>query len=350
MGGIKKMKRIIVFCLAVVVALAICACTATAPEVTNTSSAKDTGTEVTDTQAVESAQSAAVDEAKTSGFTYGVSLQTLNGAFHLAELSGIEKAVKEIDPTGEIVALGADKQPDLQVEQFEDLISKGVDIILVDPVDSGSIKTALLSAQAAGIPVVNIDSPVNDLDLVISVNQSDNYMAGQIAGQAILDKMGDEGKIAILNHPSVQACADRARAMYDLLADYPNIKVVADLNFIGATNRAQEMIETILIAHPDLDAVFCIADCGSYGAVAAAKANGYKPGDILITGVDGEQAAADLIKEGWMLGTSAQFADQLGYLGIEVAFKYLTGKAIEESILVDVQFVDSSNVDSYVGF
>ena len=92
------------------------------------------------------------------GHVYGASLQTLNGAFHLALKAGIEAAVADIDPEGTCIILGADKEPDLQVDQFEDLISKGCDVILVDPVDSGSINTALIAAADAGIPVVNLDS------------------------------------------------------------------------------------------------------------------------------------------------------------------------------------------------
>ena len=284
------------------------------------------------------------------GFVYGASLQTLNGAFHLALKDGIEAAIAEIDPEGTCIVLGANKEPDLQVEQFEDLISKGCDIILVDPVDSGSIRTALLAAADAGIPVVNIDSGVDDKDLVVASDSSDNYQAGQIAAEHIVEAIGGEGNVAVLSHPSVEACKVRADAFYDVIADYPGITVVADLNFSGDTDTAQNMIETVLMAYPDLAAVFCIADCGAYGAVAAAKANGYNPGDIKITGVDGEQVAADYVKEGWMLGTSAQDANQLGYMGIELAYAYLTGEDYEVENLIDTVFVDAEAAATYVGF
>lgn len=284
------------------------------------------------------------------GFVYGASLQTLNGAFHLALKEGIEAAVAEIDPEGTCIILGADKEPDLQVDQFEDLISKGCDIILVDPVDSGSIRTALMAAADAGIPVVNIDSGVDDKDLVVASDSSDNYQAGQIAAEHLVEAIGGKGNVAVLNHPSVEACKLRADAFYDVIADYPDITVVADLNFSGDTDTAQNMIETTLMAYPDLAAVFCIADCGAYGAVAAAKANGYNPGDIKITGVDGEQVAADYVREGWMLGTSAQDANKLGYMGIELAYAYLTGAEFEVENLIETIFVDAEVAETYVGF
>ena len=287
---------------------------------------------------------------KQGGFTYGVSLQTLNGAFHLAVKAGVEAGVAAIDPEGTCIILGADKEPDLQVEQFEDLVSKGCDIILVDPVDSGSIKTALLAAQEAGIPVVNIDSTVNDTDLVVAMDSSDNYQAGLIAAEKIVEAIGGKGNVAVLNHPSVEACKLRADAFYAVAANYPEINIVGDMNFNGDTDTAQNMIETILMAYPDLAAVFTIADCGAYGAVAAAKANGYKPGDIKITGVDGEQVAADYVKEGWMLGTSAQDANKLGYMGVELAFAHLTGAEYQRENLIDTIFVDAEVAETYVGF
>lgn len=294
--------------------------------------------------------SASIAEEKEGGFIYGASLQTLNGAFHLALKAGIEAGVAEIDPEGTCIILGADKEPDLQVDQFEDLIAKGCDVILVDPVDSGSIKTALLAAAEAGIPVVNIDSGVDDKDLVIASDSSDNYQAGKIAAEKIVEALGGKGNVAVLSHPSVEACKLRADAFYDVIADYSDIKVVADLNFSGNTDTAQNMVETVLMAYPDLAAVFCIADCGAYGAVAAAKANDYNPGDIKITGVDGEQVAADYVKEGWMLGTSAQDANELGYMGIELGYAYLTGVEFQVDNLVETLFVDAEVAKTYVGF
>ena len=198
--------------------------------------------------------------------------------------------------------------------------------------------------------MVNIDSGVDDKDLVIAANSSDNYQAGLIAAKKIVEMIDGKGNVAVLNHPSVEACKLRADAFYDVIAEYPEIKVVADLNFSGDTDTAQNMIETVLMAYPDLSAVFCIADCGAYGAVAAAKANGYNAGDIKITGVDGEQVAADYVKEGWMLGTSAQDANKLGYMGIELAYAYLTGASFEAENLIDTIFVDAEMAETYVGF
>jgi len=273
---------------------------------------------------------------------------THNNSFFLAEIEGVELAAAEIWGDN-VEILKPDPALDVtkQIEQCQDLVNKGVHALLIDAVDVDAIQPAVEAAKAAGIPVIAIDTAIPNLksDLLTEV-YSDNTKAGRIAAQELIDKIGGAGEIAILNHPEVACVRERTDGLAEVLKDYPDVKIVADVSSHGNVVEAQQTMETFIQAHPNLKGVFAINDPTAQGAIAAIKAAGL---DIKVVSIDGSQSAIDMIKDGELLCSAAQDPIEIGRRATEAVRDYLEGKTVEETIVIDTFPINGENWSDYDG-
>ncbi len=280
--------------------------------------------------------------------TVGISVMTHNNAFFLAEIEGFEAAAKEI--WGENVEiLKPDPTLDVtkQVEQCQDMVNKGVKALLIDSVDVDAIKPAVDAAKSANIPVIAIDTAIPNLksDLLCEI-YSDNVKAGRIAGEQLINKIGGEGEIGILNHPEVACVRERTDGLNEILKDNPNVKIVADVATHGNVVESQQAMETYIQSHPNLKGVFAINDPTAQGAIAAIKASGL---DIKVVAIDGSQSAIDMIKAGELVCSAAQDPKAIGKKAAEVVRDYLEGKKVEATYVIDTFPIDDTNWQTYDG-
>jgi len=134
------------------------------------------------------------------------------------------------------------------------------------------------------------------------------------------------------------------------LANYPEIKVIANQNGEGNRETALTIMEGILQANKDIDAVFCINDEEGIGVQIAQEQAG-RLGEFFIVGVDGAPSAADALKEKKSYAaTSAQYPNKMAIVGIEQAMAVINGKKIESEILIPTTLITQDNVDSYEGW
>lgn len=278
------------------------------------------------------------------GKVYGVSVMTHNNSFFLAEIEGIENALNEND---EIMAPDPALDVQTQIDQISDMISAKVDIIIVDAIDSEGIKTALVEAEAAGIPVIAIDTEVADAELVASTIISDNVEAGRLAGKALLDAMGGSGKVAIIDHNEVKCVRDRTDGFEEVLEDYPDVEVVYRQSAHGNVTESQEHTEVALQGDPDITGIFAINDPTAAGSVAAIKGAGLE--GVSVVAVDGSQDAIDMIKSGDLLADAAQDPVQIGEKAVEVARAIFAGEEYEEVYTIPISLITAENVDEYDG-
>ncbi|GHU81267.1 hypothetical protein FACS189468_3480 [Spirochaetia bacterium] len=279
---------------------------------------------------------------------YGVSVMSMFNPFFVREVEGVRDAVKndknvqvlDPDPANDIIT---------QVAQIGEFIAKKVDIIIVDPIDSDGIKPALVDAQRAGIPVINIDSLVNDPDLVISMIVSDNVDAGRQTGKFLFDAIGGEGEVAVINWSALGAVRDRTDGFKQVMEQsYPGIKIVADADAYGVVENAQNIMDTFIQAHPNLKGVFGINNPTVQGAIASIISN-KRQGQILACSVDGSQNEIDMIKEGQLLCSPMQQPFVIGQTAVEIAKKYWAGQTFEKSIVIPVINITAANVAQYDG-
>lgn len=292
----------------------------------------------------ETSGDAAKKDDSSKGKTYGVSVMTMNNSFFVAEVEGIKA---NIGPDDEVIAPDPALDAATQVDQICDMVSSGVDVIMVDSIDSDGIKPALEAADKAGIPVIAIDTRVTDEDLVACTIVSDNTDAGRIAGKALMEAIGGKGKIAILDHSTVACVQERTAGLEEIMEDYPDVKVVFRQDANGNVTEAQTQTETSLQGDPDLAGVFAINDPTASGAIAALKGANNK--DIKVVAIDGSQDAIDMIKAGDLLCTAAQFPDQIGAKAVEVAKAIFAGEKHDSLYVIPVEEINADNAADYDG-
>lgn len=275
---------------------------------------------------------------------FGATYMTMNNPFFIALNDGIKSVV---EPKGDsVVALDPALDVNKQISQIEDLIAQKVSAIFLNPADWKGVKPALEAAKKAGIPIINVDAPVFDVDLVDSVVASNNYGAGQLVFEDVAKKMPKGGNVVLLEHPTAKSAIDRTKSFEDSIKDKPEWKVVAKQSSDGQLEKAMPVMENIIQAQKKIDVVMGLNDPTAMGALAALQAAKRDQG-VLIYGVDGAPDAKKMIKEGKMEGTAAQSPKGIGKTAAEVAYKILAGEKVEKEILVPVTLITKENVDQF---
>jgi ribose transport system substrate-binding protein len=232
-----------------------------------------------------------------------------------------------------------------QLDEIREFISMRVDAIFVNPVDWRGVRPALLEARRAGIPVLNVDTPVYDLDLVDCLVVSDNRQAGVLLAQKLM-KMRSGARIAVLDHYTAKSAIDRLDGFMRTLGVSENYKVVARFSSDGMMGKALIGMQSILRTDPRVDVVFATNDPTATGAIAALDAAGAAKG-VLVFGVDGAPYCKKLISEGRMAATAAQSPVEIGRTAADLAYRILAGEKVRREVLVPVSLIDASNVERY---
>jgi ribose transport system substrate-binding protein len=237
----------------------------------------------------------------------------------------------------EVIVLDAANDAAKDVSNMEDLLSRGVDAILYNPVDSDAAPAVVELANKAGVPVITIDRSSNGGEVVSHI-ASDNVYGGKIAGEYIASLLPDGGEVAeIQGQAGASAAKDRGEGFHLAVDTIANIKVVSSQ--IGNWDRTQALsiMENVMQANPDVKAVFCHNDVMALGVVEACQQAGRS--DIIIVGFDADKDAITAIQDGTMMATVQQLPDQMGIIGVQTAVDYLAGKTVEPKIGVQVALI-----------
>ena len=277
------------------------------------------------------------------GKKFGATYMTLNNPFFgvmndaiKAELEKNGDTLITLDPALDVVK---------QISQIEDLVAQGVDAIFLNPVDWQAVAPGLMAAQEAGIPIINVDAPVYDEELVACIVASDNLAAGLVCAEDMLKRLPKGGEAIILGHPTTKTGIDRIANFKKVIEEHPEFTIGAEDSSEGQLEIAMPKMENIIQAHPNMAVVMCVNDPTARGVIQALKAADMK--GVLIYGVDGSPDAKKAIKEGDMTGTAAQSPINIGKIGVDMAYKILGGEKVEKHVPVPVQLITAENVDEF---
>ncbi len=231
-----------------------------------------------------------------------------------------------------------------QNNQIDIFIAQKVDAIIIAPTDSSGVAPVIAEARKQGIPVFTADIAAKNADVICHV-ASDNFKAGQMVGEYLAKAIGEQGKVAIIDSPSVESAQERVRGFEEVMAKYPNIKIVQNLPGEGQRDKAMRACQDLLQAQPELNGIFGINDDSALGALAAVEAANLQD-KIKIVGVDGTPEARQAILAGKALkADAAQFPGQIGKHTIEVVADYLLrGKIPPLKAPVDVALLDQESL------
>lgn len=237
---------------------------------------------------------------------------------------------------------------ELQIEQIQEMIEAGIDAILLTPVDWEKITPALEMLKEAGVYIINVDTQVKEMDYVDAYIGSDNYTAGYLCGEDLIEKCPEGGKIAILECPTQNSINDRITGFEKAISKAEKgFEVVARADTGGEFERALDEAEKIVEKNPDIVAIMCGNDQLAVGAKTAANVNGMK--DVIIYGVDGSpDIKKELVKKGNQIaGTAAQSPINMGKEAAEIAMAILHGDDYEKETYEDVFMINQDNVEMY---
>ncbi len=227
-----------------------------------------------------------------------------------------------------------------QQNQVKDFIVNKVSAIVLTPCDSKAIGEAIKEANAAGIPVFTADIKCLAPDVkVVSHIATDNYQGGKLAGEAMIEALGEAGgKIGILDFKVAESCILRVQGFKEVIEahnkTHPNkIEIVKELPGDGKKDKGYTAAEDMLQAHSDLAGIFAINDPSALGARAALEKAG-KADQVKLIGFDGQPEGKQAIKEGKIYADPVQFPDQIGRQTVQAILKHLEGEELPPETLI----------------
>jgi ribose transport system substrate-binding protein len=258
-------------------------------------------------------------------------LKTLNSPFFIDMQKGAQEAATRLKVDLVVQAAEREVDVDKQMQIIENLIQTGVKALCVTPSGSKEIVPAIAKANKAGIPVIVVDTRVDEAAAreagikIASFVGSDNYEGGRVAGQELVELSGGKAKVAVLEGiPGHETGDSRLRGFKDATRDTPGVQIVASQPANWERDLGFNVFQNMLQAHPELDAVFACNDMMALGAVEAIEAAG-KTGKIKVIGFDAVADARKAIEAGTISASVAQFPAEMGRLAVEAAATLLAG-------------------------
>jgi ribose transport system substrate-binding protein len=272
----------------------------------------------------------------------GMTFQELNNPYFVSMQEALNTAAKSLG--AQVFISDAAHDPAKQISDVEDMLQKGIKILLVNPTDSAGIQGAIEAAHKAGVVVVAIDANANGP--VDSFVGSKNKDAGYQSCKYLGESLGGQGEVAILDGIPVVPILERVTGCKEALATFSGIKLVDVQN--GKQERAIALAtaENIIQAHPNLKGIFSVNDGGSMGALAAIEGSGKT---IKLTSVDGAPEAVAAIKKGGaFIETTAQYPRDQVRIGLALALAKLWGaQVVPKALPIDVVVVDAKNASTF---
>lgn len=239
----------------------------------------------------------------------------------------------------------------LETEHFENALASGFDAILFNPTDAEGSVANVMRAKAVKVPVFCMDREVNTTDGATSQILSDSYSGCVAIGRYFVEKLNKKGKyVELLGLVSDNNTWNRSKGFHSLVDNYPGLQMVAQQSADFDRNKAMEVLESILQANPDIDAVFCGNDAMAMGAYQALIAAG-KASRVKVFGFDGAEDAVEAIKNGKVEATAMQFPKVMAETAAKYADEYFKGRRdFPKKMPVAVELVTQNNVGDYIAY
>jgi ribose transport system substrate-binding protein len=277
--------------------------------------------------------------------TIGVSLASDVNPFYIAMKRGIEARAKELGVN--VVFVTANEVVSQQVDGIQDLVARKVDGIIASPIDAVAVGGAYDAAGKAGIPVISIARHAVSPSQSAYVTMDEKQIGSDIAAW-IVERIGGKGKVAMIAGPAGAATfRNLADGFEARLKQSPSVSIVYRKDVALTREMGLKQAEDVLVAHPDVVAIYGANDEVALGAAQAVDAAG-KKSQIVVTGMNGVPPAVRAVKAGGLGLTVELNPVAWGRLGLETMVKYLGGEKPGGQVAIKHVLVDRSNVDQYL--
>ena len=251
-----------------------------------------------------------------------------------------------------VIVSDAERDVQEQAKHVENFLAQKVTAIVLNPTDRIAIGPAIEKANEAGVPVFTCDleCEVKEVEVAGHVG-TDNYQGGKLAGEAMIEVLGDGGgQVLILHFKQANSCVERVRGFREVI-DKRNeertsgkIEIVAELEGGGLQDQGFRAAADALQAHPNLSAIFAINDPSALGAATALKQVG-KTEQVKIIGFDGQLEGKQAIKDGRIYADPIQFPEKMGSITAQNILKYLDGEPFDKVIYIPTELYRKADAD-----
>ena len=304
-------------------------------------------------------QSAAAESSETEDISVGIVVKTATNA-HFQDIAyGAMLAGKDLGITVKVDNTSTEADVEGQITKCENMISAGVDALILTANDSNGVAGAVDAAHDAGIPFVTVDTTITNewgddvkeyMPNYIGVDHTN--MAYELA-KNVFDKLGGEGNVVILRGVDAASSSQERTAGFEkAIAEYESkgIKLIESQSASYDQDTAATTMADILQAHKDVDAVLCCNDLMAVGAITALEENNIEAGEngVLVAGIDGNVIALQSIDEGKMYATAYDWSILQGYYAVQQAYDLIQGKEVPEETYTPDTIITKENVADHL--
>lgn len=278
--------------------------------------------------------------------TLGLAVANLQANF----FNQIKQSVEAEAATQGIRVITVDAKGDgpTQVNQIQDLLTQNIDALIYIPAGAAAATVPVKLAQAAGVPVINIDRNAEGApgDTFIATNSVDS---AKTVCDHIIEQAGGAGKMAIIHgQKGTTPEVDRMAGCTQSLEANPEVEVVAEQwSNMWSQDEGFQIMQNMLQANPDVTIVFAQADALALGAAQAIKVA--NPSEkVWLAGFDGDTAALEALKQGVFDVTATQQTQLMGRMAVESAKKLVAGEEVPAEQLMEATLTTQENVDGFI--
>lgn len=245
---------------------------------------------------------------------------------------GAEKAAQEIGGV-KIIWRGPVVESDTgsQIEVVKDMITMGVDGVVLAPNQKGGLVDAVEETIGEGIPVVIFDSGLEEGPQIVSYVATDNFKGGQMAGDAMAKAIGGTGNVILLRYiTGSESTEQREEGFLDAIKKHPDITVVSSDQYGGDNaTSAKEKVDQLLQLHGEsLSGIFAVCEPNANGTLEAIKNAGME-GKVKFIAFDPSDALIEALEDGSCHGIVLQDPVQMGYQSVITLVDSINGKSAE---------------------
>ena len=278
------------------------------------------------------------------GLEFGMVLKTKNNPFWVDMEQAALKESARLGVRLIVQAPPAETDVEKQMQIVENLIEKRVDGLILAPSGSREIVPAIRKANDAGIPVIIVDSRADAQALAAAGAHietfvgSDNRKGGELAGEFLAQALGGNGQVILIEGITGHESTDqRKQGFEEAMARQGGMRIVASQPGNAEQEKAFNVMQNLLQSNPKVQGVFACNDVMALGALQACLQMGRQ--DIKVVGFDASADARTAIAQGKMLGSVAQYPDEMGRLSVQSLLEVVKGGKLPDYIPTKVEVV-----------
>jgi ABC-type sugar transport system substrate-binding protein len=247
----------------------------------------------------------------------------------------------------------ADANVDLskQISQAESMLTQGVDVLVLSPVDPKGLSTVMSQAKERGVPVITESNPIPGAETVVGIqNLEAGIKIGEWTGEYVKDNVDGGAQVLIVGLPTQADTRDRVagfkKGMENSGAEF---EIAQEVNGGGIKDQALEASTDAITANKDINLIYGINDDSALGATQAYEQAGLDPSKLTTIGfgVEGQAGKSALMAGGPYKAGLGMFPEYVGRTIIDQAEKVANDKSVPEHTVTPIEVLTEENLTKY---